>query len=58
MVGRRRFLMRRRMPMMQGLVFRGDWCGVQMRGSLGRQTTTGLPLLLTGMNLLMGSSLL
>jgi hypothetical protein len=41
MAGRRR-LMRRRTPMMQGLVFRGDWCGVQMRGSLVRRTTTGL----------------
>ncbi len=51
-------MMRRRMPMMQGLVFRGDWCGMQMRGSLVRRTTTGLPLLLTGMPLLMGSPLL
>jgi hypothetical protein len=44
MAGRRR-LMRRRTPMMQGLVFRGDWCGVQMRGSLVRRTTTGLLVL-------------
>jgi hypothetical protein len=57
MAGRRR-LMRRRTLMMQGLVFRGDWCGVQMRDGLVRQTMTGLPLLLTGTHLLMGSSLL
>jgi len=57
MAGRRR-LRRRRMQLMQGLVFRGDRCGVQMRGSLVRWTTTGLPLLLTGTHLLMGSPLL
>jgi hypothetical protein len=28
-----------------GLVFRGDWCGVQMRGSLVWRTTTGLLVL-------------
>jgi hypothetical protein len=63
LTGRRRLLMRRRMPMtMQGLVFRGgDWCGVQMRGSslLVWRTMTGLHLLLrTGTHLLMGSPLL